>query len=127
MKAEKEAQDLLKEALLIRKSIAAMKPQTFGVPGANAGAYPPPASAKDQPSSANADGADEESFSFTAGGATTTASVPVAVPSSYMSGKRYQDLIRQVNGQLSLYKSQPKHTRVDPNQVERRLKVGWHC
>lgn len=47
-----------------------------------------------------------------------------AVPALYMSGKRYQDLLRQVNGQLALYKSQPKHTRTDPGQVHLRLKVG---
>ena len=47
-----------------------------------------------------------------------------AAPSTYMSGKRYQDLLRQVSTQLSVYKAQPKHTRVDPNQVNMRLKVG---
>ena len=43
-------------------------------------------------------------------------------PLTYMSSKRYKDLLRQVEAKLSSYKAKVKHQRVNPEEIESRLK-----
>jgi hypothetical protein len=67
-------------------------------------------------------------------GRPTEDSVEVSVPkpsaqghqgsgaSTYMSSKRYKDLMRQVDARLTAYKATAKHQRVDPEEIDSRLR-----